>query len=86
MTIRAVNISKTNGSFKLVLTTSHPKHSKKKYYPYQGYLSRKAAQDDVSRLHAHLDAKKRATTSVKTLGVVRVERPLKRTRTEGNGI
>ena len=34
MTIRAVNISKTNGSFKLVLTTSHPKHSKKKYYPY----------------------------------------------------
>lgn len=86
MTTRTVEIFEINGSFKLVLTTSHPKHSKKHYYPFQGYQSRRAAEDDVSRLHAHLDAKKHAATFIRKLGVALIERPFKRAKTEGNGI
>ena len=86
MSTRAAKVNERNGLFKLVITTSHPKLSKKASYNLQGYLSREAAEEDIVRAYAHLDARKHMSSFQKQLGLASNERQAKRARVEKNKV
>ena len=86
MSSRAATIYEHKSLFKLMITTSHRKLSKKVLHSLQGYLSREAAEEDIVRAYAHLDARKHMSTFQKQLGVASNERQAKRARVEKNKV
>ena len=68
MTTRTFAVYESEGLFNLMVTASNPKKARVTKGYLQGYLSSKAAENDIISFTAHLDAGKRLSTFVKNLG------------------
>ena len=68
MTTRIFAVYESEGLFNLMVTASNSKKARVTKSYLQGYLSSKAAENDIVSFTAHLDAGKRRSTLVKNLG------------------
>ena len=84
MTTRTFAVYESEGLFNLMVTASNPKKARVTKSYLQGYLSSKAAENDIVSFTAHLDAGKRLSTFVKNLGQKSSRNATHRQRRRGN--